>query len=139
MARVGIKSRAFEKEINFIFSKSGGKGGQHVNKTETKATLLFSINDSQLLREAEKKTILNKLKSRISTEGILIISDESSRSQHTNKENAIKKFLALISKALQKKKVRKATAPTYASVKERMKEKKRIKEIKQMRRKSAFD
>jgi ribosome-associated protein len=97
------------------------------------------VKDSKLLSDAEKKTILNKLNSRVSGEGNLIISDESSRSQHSNREKALNKFFSLLVRTLQKRKVRKATSPTSSSKEKRMQEKKRKKEIKQLRNSTRFD
>jgi ribosome-associated protein len=133
MTKEELKKRGLEKEIHFSFSKSGGKGGQHVNKTESKVLLVFSVPSSEMFSDAEKQIILERLKSRLSQEGDLIISDQHSRSQYLNREKALTKFYTLLMKAFTTPKKRKPTVRTRASENKRRMEKARRKEIKQHR------
>lgn len=121
-------------ELTFLTSRSGGKGGQHVNKTESKVELLFDLENSEGLTEEEKDWLqikwANKLKN-----GKLHLVVQADRSQIKNKKEAIEKFLELINKSLVKPKKRKATKPSKAVKERRLNEKKFRKEIKENRRK----
>ena len=116
----GIRDRGLERECSFTAVRSSGPGGQNVNKVATKVELAFHVNNSELLSEEEKQTISLKLASRINEEGYLKVSDSSSRSQATNRENVLEKFYDTIEKALIKPKKRKPTKIPRA-VKEKIK------------------
>lgn len=122
-------------ELQFQFARSGGKGGQNVNKVATKAELYFDVPNSALLTEEEKATILEKLAHKLTTEGILVLYHQTERTQLTNRDKVTQKFYDLIRKAFEKPKPRKATKPTRASQEERKTEKKRRGDVKETRRK----
>ncbi|HKR05679.1 MAG TPA: alternative ribosome rescue aminoacyl-tRNA hydrolase ArfB [Bacteroidia bacterium] len=126
------------KEVSFKAVRSGGKGGQNVNKVSTKVELSFDLNNSNFLSGEQKEVILKKLSSKISAEGILRLTADSERSQFSNKEIVSEKFLALIQKALTPKKKRVASKPSKASKEERLKLKKEKSEKKELRRKPKF-
>ena len=125
-------------ELQFQFARSGGKGGQNVNKVSTKAELRFSVRDSALLTEEEKNVLLEKLANKLTTEGELVLYHQTERSQLDNREKVVQKFDRLIRSAFDKPKPRKATRPTKAAVAERKAEKKRRGEVKELRRKIDF-
>lgn len=125
--------RDFSKEFVFTTSRSGGPGGQHVNKVNSKVTLRFDIGRSAILRETEKERLRKKADNRISGDGTLILSAESHRSQLKNKEEVIDKFYRLLKKSLQKKKARKPTQPTASAIEKRLNQKKRQAEKKKWR------
>jgi ribosome-associated protein len=127
--------RDFSSEFNFIASRSGGAGGQNVNKVNTKVMLCFDVNNSLLLTEDEKQRILEKLSNKINQEGILQISSQKERTQLANKDLCIKKFYQLIERALAVPKTRRRTRPSAASIEKRLVSKKKISEIKELRKK----
>ncbi|MBR9833083.1 alternative ribosome rescue aminoacyl-tRNA hydrolase ArfB [Acidiluteibacter ferrifornacis] len=122
-------------EISYKTSRSGGKGGQHVNKTETKVTLVFNVQNSNLLTAIQKERILLKLRNRISQEGNLIISNSESRSQLKNKELVTQQLYSILQKALLVNKKRKPSKPSKAANAKRLLKKKRLSEKKSLRKK----
>ncbi len=127
------------KEVNFNFSRSGGKGGQNVNKVETKVELVFNIADSMTIDEESKETLLRKLKNKIDNDGDIRIVSQTERSQLGNRKKAIEKFVKMIEGAMKKENVRIKTAKTYSSKLERLEQKKKHAEKKKVRSVKEFD
>ena len=129
-----LQDRNIESEFEFKSSRSGGKGGQNVNKVETKIELNFNIQDSVFLSDDEKERLLSKLKNRIDKKGILKITSQSERSQILNKYKALKKFYEITRKALEKEKVRKKVKLSKADKEKRLQEKKIVSGKKALRK-----
>lgn len=126
---------ALLSEIVFTASRSGGPGGQNVNKVNSKVTLKLDVIRSSLLSEEQKEIISKKLASRLTAEGILLLTSQDKRSQLQNKEAVIAKLNHLLVKAFTPRKVRKATQPSKAARQKRINEKKQRSEKKQWRQK----
>lgn len=118
-----ISQEKLLKEITFKTSRSGGKGGQNVNKVSSKVELNLNIKKSVLFSEPQKQRLILKLVNRINAEGILQIITEEERSQHQNKQRSLKKLILLIKTALFQPKPRKASKPKKAAVEKRLKSK----------------
>lgn len=114
-----------EAEISERFSRSGGKGGQNVNKLSTKAEVRWNVDESRAFSDEEKEKIKRVLGNRINKEGELIIASQEERSQLQNRERAIERLNNLVAAALTPEKERIPTRPTRASRERRLEEKKR--------------
>ena len=121
-------------ELTFKTSRSGGAGGQHVNKTETRVELFFNVRYSSALSMQQKIVLQKKLRSKLTEDGELRIVVSDTRSQIRNKEIAIQRFLALIKKELIIPKKRKLTKPTKGSVQRRLESKSKKADIKKNRK-----
>jgi ribosome-associated protein len=120
-------------EIVFTSSRSSGPGGQNVNKVNSKVTLQFDVRGSSILTQEEKDIITQKLDSRLTRDGILLLTAQDKRSQLQNKESVVEKFDKLLVKTFEKRKKRKPTKPTKGAIQKRIKTKKQLSEKKKWR------
>lgn len=134
-----MKKEILLKELQFKAVRSSGAGGQHVNKVSTKIELVFYVPNSDGLTDEEKEKIYLKLANRLTKEHVLLLQCDESRSQHKNKELAIKRFLFLVENALRVPKKRKKTKPTRSAIERRLKSKKKAAEKKHNRTKPNWD
>jgi ribosome-associated protein len=127
-----------QKEVSYKTSRSGGKGGQNVNKVSSKVELLFDISQSDLFTDEQKALLLAKLQTRLNKDGYLQVMCEEERSQYLNKEKALEKLQLILTHALHRPKMRKATKPSKAMIAARLANKK-MQSAKKENRKKNFD
>lgn len=126
-------------ELTFKFSRSGGSGGQHVNKVSSKVTLQWDVAQSKVLSDDQKAIVGTKLSNRISKMGILQLEADSDRSQVRNREIAIERFMQILKEALVPAKPRKKTRIPYSSVLKRLDRKKQQSQLKASRKQNFDD
>lgn len=124
----------FTKELTYKTSRSSGAGGQNVNKVETAVTVMWKVAKTDLFSDDEIESISQKLKNRISLEGILQLTVSESRTQLQNKKIATERILEIVNKSLVRQKPRRATKPSKRQVEKRITAKKHLGEKKENRK-----
>jgi len=112
-------------ELTFRFSRSGGPGGQHVNRSETRVELLFDVARSPSLSEAQREQLLRNLAPYLDRRGVLHLVSGASRSQHENRQEVVRRFVRLLQQGLRRRRRRVPTRPHPASVARRLEAKRR--------------
>lgn len=121
-------------ELSFAVSRSGGPGGQHANKTSTRVTLYWNVQESRALDDTQRTRLLERLSSRLSTDGVLQVDASETRSQFQNRVAARRRLAEIVREALVVRKRRVATRPSRASEKRRLEAKKARSRLKAQRR-----
>jgi ribosome-associated protein len=120
-------------ELTFRASRAGGPGGQHVNTSSTRVELAWNVGETPNLSDEQRARVMAKLANRINSEGVLLLAEGGSRSQHQNREAVVARFQELLRRALHVPKPRKKTKPTRASREKRLRAKKHRSEVKRLR------
>jgi ribosome-associated protein len=126
-----------QKVVTYKASRSGGKGGQNINKVETKVELIFDLQQSALFNDNDKSWLTEKLQNRLNRDGCVHVTSEELRSQLANKERALDKLYAMLLRAIERPKVRKASKVSRQAKAKRL-EQKRIQSVKKQLRKGDF-
>ena len=122
-----------ESDLSFRFTRSGGPGGQNVNKLNTRVTLSFDAAGCATLTDEQKRLILRKLSTRADKAGIIRVVSQKYRTQNANRQAAVERLAELLRKALEKKRVRKKTVVPRAAKEKRLAAKKRLGALKAQR------
>ena len=129
----------FENELTFTASRSGGPGGQNVNKVSSRVTLAFDVRGSASLSEEQKRMVMGRLATRINKEGILQIVSQRTRSQELNRTDALNRFSELLRRALTPQLPRIQTRIPPAAKRQRLEEKKKRSTTKETRSRKEWD
>ena len=121
-------------ELWFSASRSGGPGGQHANTSDTAVTLHWSIEDSSVLSDGQKKRLRHKLRRNVTDQGVLQVSSADTRSQHRNRKMARERMAEQVREGLKRRKRRVATKPSRAAKRRRIKNKRHRAQIKKLRK-----
>ncbi len=133
VVRVNDSLEIPEGELSFSASRGGGPGGQHVNKVASRVTLRFDVMHSRSLGDDQRQALLDKLSSRLTRDGVLLLSSHESRSQVANREEVVRRFAKLLREGLQRPRKRRPTRPTRGARERRLESKKRRSGVKQSR------
>ncbi len=139
MIRVNQDLSILEEELKFKASRSGGPGGQNVNKVASRVILLFDVDQSANLSEDQKKRIRKRLANRINKEGILRVVSQQHRTQLANRKAALDRFLELMVQALRKQRPRRQTKLPRSAKRRRLEEKARRGQLKHSRSETGIE
>ena len=134
---IQLIDRDFFREFRYSATRSSGAGGQNVNKVNSRVELRFSVKESKILSDDEKELVFYNLATRINSEGELVISSQTERSQYLNKVEVTERFYKLIAQAITKPEERIPSVPSRAAVIKRMKDK--IKQSQKKQRRKIID
>jgi len=133
----GVHIPAAELQVSAI--SGGGPGGQHVNKSATRVAIQWNVRTTRALRDDQRERVLDKLSSRLDSEGVIRIVAGEFRSQQQNRRAAFERLQQLVARALVIPRVRRATKPTFGSVQDRLSNKRQRSQTKQQRRRPIDD
>lgn len=133
MIRINNQVQIDSNELTFRTSRSGGPGGQHVNRTESRVEVLFDVRNSPSLRPWHRARIEERLASRLTNDGVLSVVSQAHRSQHQNKEAAVERLVEILARALVVEPPRKKTKPSRNAKRKRTDSKKKRGAVKKLR------
>lgn len=134
MPRINNKVYVDDNEIEYVFTRSSGPGGQNVNKVSTGVQLRFDISNSSSLNGEIKRRLKNLAGSKLTKNGVLIINSTGHRTQYQNKQDALNRFIELVRKSAVRPPKRSETKPPARSKLKRLREKKKRSELKKLRK-----
>jgi len=137
--RITERVRISSAEIELSYARSGGPGGQHVNKTSSKVLLRWNLTTSQALRDEDRAWLGERLATRLTEDGDLLVTSDKHRDQGRNVDDAVTRFAELLREALRRPKPRRKTKPSRSSQRKRMDEKRRRGDLKRQRRRKDDD
>ncbi|MDH5673361.1 MAG: alternative ribosome rescue aminoacyl-tRNA hydrolase ArfB [Myxococcales bacterium] len=137
--RVGPQLTIPGDELRVAFARSGGPGGQKVNRSETKVELRWNLRDSRAPNEADHRWLMKRLGARLSADGDLIVTSERTRNQAQNRADALEKLADLVREALVRPKRRRPTRPGRGAIERRISDKKHRSRLKEGRRGGEHD
>ncbi len=129
-----INIESLKQEITYKTSRSGGAGGQHVNKVSSKVELIFDVQNSSSLTPEQKELVFKKIPGRVDNNGVLHLFCDETRSQYKNKNIVFERLIELLTKALKPTKKRKQTKPSKKDIQNRLDNKKKLSDKKSDRR-----
>jgi ribosome-associated protein len=131
---INERIRIPDEEFDWSYARSGGPGGQNVNKVSSKAVLRWDVSATPNLPEEVKARLRTQQANRITTEGVLVLMSQQYRDQERNRQDCLEKLRAMILQAAAAPKKRRATRPTRGSKQRRIEAKKRRATVKAGRR-----
>jgi ribosome-associated protein len=134
MIRLGRGVVVPDAEVEFSATRASGPGGQSVNKTSSRVELRWNLRESEALTETQRARLEERLASRLTSDGVLILAGSEHKSQHRNREAVVARFKALVGEALEPPKTRTRTKPTRGSKERRLRSKKHRGEVKRLRK-----
>lgn len=135
MIRLSEKMWVPSGAVRFQTSRSGGPGGQHVNKANTRVAVLLDLAECENFSQPQKQRILRRLRTRANKEGVIRVVCQRHRSQKANRDEALQRLGGLLAGALKRRRRRKKTKVPRAAKERRLKEKRRRSELKEQRKK----
>ena len=139
MIETGNDISISEDDVVFKFSRSGGPGGQNVNKVNTRVTLLFDLANSTNLSDIQKKRILKRLAGRASKDGVIRVVSQRYRTQKANRKAVVERLQGLLSSAMETKPIRRKTKVPWSAKRRRLEEKKQRSILKRQRTEPDFE
>lgn len=139
MIEIGSGIIIYDDELVYKVSRSGGPGGQNVNKLNTRITLLFDVAGSKSLSDIQKQRILARLANRIGKDGLLRVVSQRFRTQRANRRSAVKRLCELLGDALKTPRARKETTMPFAAKQRRLQKKRKRSLLKQQRAQESFE
>ena len=127
----GVSVPEAEFEVRAV--RSGGPGGQSVNTTDSKVELRWDVSTSRAIDEAQRARLLERLGSRLTGDGVLILTGQEHKSQHRNREAVLSRFRSIVGEALEPPKTRRRTRPSRGAKRRRLEAKRQRSEVKRLR------